>query len=184
MRNRAGYCATKGGVIAFTRAIAADHAHQGIRANAICPGTVATEWIGKILADAPDPTAAESRDRSVLDHREKTTLGHARRARLHKALIDSERAVYEARNGALNNAELLGALLQEPFFQWMRPFSQLIAAMDEAMFGDEPVTAAGARDYVIQAHALVTEPASPRVATVPVTTGSSANRTRRGGVPG
>jgi NAD(P)-dependent dehydrogenase (short-subunit alcohol dehydrogenase family) len=60
VRNRAGYCATKGGVIAFTRAIAADHAHQGIRANAICPGTVATEWIGKILADAPDPEATRA----------------------------------------------------------------------------------------------------------------------------
>ncbi len=60
VRNRAGYCATKGGVIAFTRAIAADHAHQGIRANAICPGTVATEWIGKILADAPDPAATRA----------------------------------------------------------------------------------------------------------------------------
>ncbi|HEY0017664.1 MAG TPA: hypothetical protein VGC13_15235 [Longimicrobium sp.] len=79
--------------------------------------------------------------------------------RLHKALIDSERAVYEARNGPLNNAEFLGALLQEPFFQWMRPFSQLVATMDEAMFGDEPVTADGARGYVRQAHALVTAPA-------------------------
>lgn len=60
IRNRAGYCATKGGVIAFTRAIAADHAYQGIRANAICPGTVNTEWIGKILADAPDPDATRA----------------------------------------------------------------------------------------------------------------------------
>ncbi|MBW3569463.1 MAG: hypothetical protein KY467_00015 [Gemmatimonadetes bacterium] len=87
-------------------------------------------------------------------------LSDVRRAllRLHKALIDSERAVFEARNGPMNNAEFLGALLQEPFFQWMRPFSQLIAAMDEAMFGDEPVTAAGARAYVGQAHALVTAP--------------------------
>lgn len=87
-------------------------------------------------------------------------LSDVRRAllRLHKALIDSERAVYEARNGAMNNSEFLGALLQEPFFQWMRPYSQLIAAMDEAMFGDEPVTAADARDYVVQAHALVAEP--------------------------
>ena len=57
IKNRAGYCATKGGVIAFTRAIAADHAAEGIRANVICPGTVETEWIGKILADAPDPEA-------------------------------------------------------------------------------------------------------------------------------
>ena len=86
-------------------------------------------------------------------------LAEVRRAllRLHKALIDSERAVYEARNGPMNNSEFLGALLQEPFFQWMRPFSQLIAAMDELMFGDEPVTAEGARPYVAQAHALVAE---------------------------
>jgi hypothetical protein len=87
-------------------------------------------------------------------------LAEVRRAllRLHKSLIDSERGVYEARHGAMNNSEFLGALLQEPFFQWMRPFSQLIAAMDEAMFGDEPVTAMGARAYVAQAHALVAEP--------------------------
>lgn len=58
VRNRAAYCASKGGVIALTRSIAADYAGQGIRANAICPGTVASEWIGKILADAPDPAAA------------------------------------------------------------------------------------------------------------------------------
>lgn len=60
VRNRAGYCATKGGVIAFTRAIAADHAADGIRANAICPGTVDTEWIGKILADSPDAAATRA----------------------------------------------------------------------------------------------------------------------------
>jgi len=55
--NRAAYCASKGGVIALTRSIAADYAGKGVRANAICPGTVASEWIGKILADAPDPEA-------------------------------------------------------------------------------------------------------------------------------
>lgn len=54
---RAAYCASKAGVLGLTRAIAADHAAQGIRANAICPGTVATEWIDKILADAPDKAA-------------------------------------------------------------------------------------------------------------------------------
>ena len=52
---RAAYCASKAGVIGLTRAIAADHAADGIRVNAICPGTVETEWIGKILAGAPDP---------------------------------------------------------------------------------------------------------------------------------
>ena len=35
--NRAAYCASKGAVIAFTRALAIDHVRQGIRVNAVCP---------------------------------------------------------------------------------------------------------------------------------------------------
>jgi NAD(P)-dependent dehydrogenase (short-subunit alcohol dehydrogenase family) len=40
---RAAYDASKGGVIAFTRALALDYAANHIRANAICPGMVETE---------------------------------------------------------------------------------------------------------------------------------------------
>ncbi len=57
LKNRAAYCASKAGVIGLTRSIAADYAHLGIRCNAICPGTVETEWIAKILAGAEDPEA-------------------------------------------------------------------------------------------------------------------------------
>lgn len=60
IRERAAYCASKGGVIALTRAIAADHAAAGIRANVICPGTVETEWIGRILAGSDDPGSARA----------------------------------------------------------------------------------------------------------------------------
>lgn len=60
VRNRAAYCASKAGVIGLTRSIAADYAAAGIRANAICPGTVATEWVDKILAKDPDPEAARA----------------------------------------------------------------------------------------------------------------------------
>lgn len=52
---RAAYCASKAGIVGLTRAMAVDHAAQGIRVNAVCPGTVATEWIDKILAGAEDP---------------------------------------------------------------------------------------------------------------------------------
>ena len=58
LARRAAYCASKAGLIGLTRAIAVDHAREGIRCVAICPGTVETEWIGKILANAPDPAAA------------------------------------------------------------------------------------------------------------------------------
>lgn len=57
VRNRAAYCASKGGVIALTRSIAADYAPLGIRANAICPGTVDSEWIQKIISSESDPEA-------------------------------------------------------------------------------------------------------------------------------
>ena len=57
IRDRAAYCTSKSAVIGFTRTLTADYAHRGIRANAVCPGTVATEWIGKILATAEDPVA-------------------------------------------------------------------------------------------------------------------------------
>ncbi|HVH13068.1 MAG TPA: hypothetical protein VM759_08455 [Longimicrobium sp.] len=76
--------------------------------------------------------------------------------RLHKTLIDSERPRFEAQRGeAVTNTQLLSALLEDPFFQWLRPFSQLMTAMDEALFADEPVTLEGARDFVERAHALV-----------------------------
>jgi len=41
-RNLAAYCASKGGVVLLTKAMALDHARQGVRVNALCPGPVAT----------------------------------------------------------------------------------------------------------------------------------------------
>lgn len=61
LRSRVAYCASKAGVVGLSRALAADHAGQGLRINAIAPGTVATEWINKILADDPDPVATRRR---------------------------------------------------------------------------------------------------------------------------
>jgi NAD(P)-dependent dehydrogenase (short-subunit alcohol dehydrogenase family) len=52
MRNRAAYCASKGAVVALTRAIALDHATEGIRVNAVCPGTVDTPWVERLLDKA------------------------------------------------------------------------------------------------------------------------------------
>jgi NAD(P)-dependent dehydrogenase (short-subunit alcohol dehydrogenase family) len=52
LRNRAAYCASKGAVIAFTRAVAIDHVGQGVRVNAVCPGTVETPWVRRLVEDA------------------------------------------------------------------------------------------------------------------------------------
>lgn len=57
LKNRVAYCSSKAAVVGLTRCIAADHALDGIRANAIAPGTVDSTWISRILSDAPDPEA-------------------------------------------------------------------------------------------------------------------------------
>jgi len=45
VERRFAYCVSKGAVLSLTRAIAVDYAANGIRANAICPGTVDTPMI-------------------------------------------------------------------------------------------------------------------------------------------
>jgi NAD(P)-dependent dehydrogenase (short-subunit alcohol dehydrogenase family) len=51
------YSASKGAVFALTRAMAADLLPEGIRVNAVNPGTVDTPWIGRLLERAADPVA-------------------------------------------------------------------------------------------------------------------------------
>jgi NAD(P)-dependent dehydrogenase (short-subunit alcohol dehydrogenase family) len=54
---RALYSATKGAVLSLTRAMAADLLPDGIRVNAVSPGTADTPWVGRLLDRAPDPAA-------------------------------------------------------------------------------------------------------------------------------
>ncbi|MFI9766564.1 SDR family NAD(P)-dependent oxidoreductase [Streptomyces sp. NPDC052415] len=65
---RALYSATKGAVQALTLAMAADHVREGIRVNCVNPGTADTPWIGRLLAQAPDPAA----ERAALEARQPT----------------------------------------------------------------------------------------------------------------
>lgn len=58
IRERLAYCTTKFAVVGFTKCLALDHAHQGIRANAICPGRVETPFVKARLAEYPDPRKA------------------------------------------------------------------------------------------------------------------------------
>ena len=52
LRNRAAYCASKGAVVALTRALAVDHVPDNVRVNAVCPGTVDTPWVRRLVEDA------------------------------------------------------------------------------------------------------------------------------------
>jgi NAD(P)-dependent dehydrogenase (short-subunit alcohol dehydrogenase family) len=58
---RAVYSASKGAVIALTRQMAIEYAGDNIRVNCISPGTVATPWVERLLAEQADPEAARQR---------------------------------------------------------------------------------------------------------------------------
>lgn len=60
------YSATKGAVMAMTKAMAADHVREGIRVNCVAPGTADTPWIQRLLDQAEDPAA----ERAALEARQ------------------------------------------------------------------------------------------------------------------
>ncbi|WP_038216225.1 SDR family oxidoreductase [Xenophilus azovorans] len=56
--NRFVYGTTKAAVLGLTKSVAADYVAQGIRCNAVCPGTVDTPSLGERIAANADPEAA------------------------------------------------------------------------------------------------------------------------------
>jgi 2-keto-3-deoxy-L-fuconate dehydrogenase len=63
---RAVYSASKGAILALTRAMAADHVHEDVRVNCVNPGTADTPWVGRLLSSAADPAA----ERAALEARQ------------------------------------------------------------------------------------------------------------------
>lgn len=61
-----GYTATKGGVLAMTRAFAAELAAHGIRVNSISPGTTETPMLAAEFAAAPEPARERAENESTI----------------------------------------------------------------------------------------------------------------------
>jgi NAD(P)-dependent dehydrogenase (short-subunit alcohol dehydrogenase family) len=61
LEHRTAYCASKAGLVMFTKTLAADLAAEGIRANVVCPGIVETPLFTASYANAPDPEAELAR---------------------------------------------------------------------------------------------------------------------------
>jgi len=52
MKDRAAYCASKGGVVLLSKAMAMDHAHENIRVNCICPAIVETDLVKDLFSQS------------------------------------------------------------------------------------------------------------------------------------
>lgn len=65
--------------------------------------------------------------------------------KLHKNLVDHERAIWEGINGPATPGQFLNVLLEDPDFSWLRKFSTLIVDIDE-MFAQKDGISAEAVD--------------------------------------
>ena len=54
------YCASKGAVVQFSRALAVEEARNGIRVNVVCPGPIDTQLLEPTLGEIPEDNDAQS----------------------------------------------------------------------------------------------------------------------------
>lgn len=80
---RALYSASKGAVLSLTRAMAADHLREGIRVNAVNPGTADTPWVDRLLSEAADPAAERAALQARQPHGRLVSAGEVAQAVLY-----------------------------------------------------------------------------------------------------
>ena len=74
---------------------------------------------------------------------------------LHKTMLDWERSVYERAHGRMSPGDLLGIVMSDPQFAWLRPISELIVRIDEALETDAPDIVTDVEAIVSQTRTLV-----------------------------
>ena len=100
--NRYVYGATKAAVIGLTKAVAADFIKQGIRCNAICPGTIESPSLDDRIAAVSKETGSsiDAVRQDFVARQPMGRLGHARGGRLARPLPRQRRGKLHYRPGA------------------------------------------------------------------------------------
>ena len=76
--------------------------------------------------------------------------------RLHKALLDDERAIYEVVNGTVTSPHVMFQIvLNHPQFAWLGKFSSLIVLIDEAASVRRPAPETTSLELLVEARALL-----------------------------
>jgi len=116
--------------------------------------------LGALRAAADEPARAEP-ERSPA-----SALTDSMRARLrdlrtrllslHKVLLDDARAAYEMDRGRIaSNANLLQLVINDPWFAWLHPLSELVVRMDETIEPDSPASETDGAALVDQVERLL-----------------------------
>jgi 2-keto-3-deoxy-L-fuconate dehydrogenase len=94
--NRYAYGATKAAVIGLTKAVAADFIKQGIRCNAICPGTVESPSLEERIATASKETGRSVNDvrQAFIERQPMGRLGTAQEVAALAVFLASDEASY------------------------------------------------------------------------------------------
>jgi hypothetical protein len=76
--------------------------------------------------------------------------------RLHKSLLDSERAAYEKDVARITSTgQYLQLVLNDPWFAWLHELSQFIVVIDETLDADEAVTGIDADRLIAKGRELI-----------------------------
>lgn len=76
--------------------------------------------------------------------------------RFHKTLLESERIGYEQLHGRIRSkGEFFRLVVEHEWFSWLRPISQFIVQIDEALSAKEPMTLREANQLLDDARALL-----------------------------
>jgi 2-keto-3-deoxy-L-fuconate dehydrogenase len=94
--NRYVYGATKAAIIGLTKAVAADYVRQGIRANAVCPGTIETPSLGGRVEDLSKATGKSLDEirQNFVDRQPMGRLGTAHEVAALALFLASDEASY------------------------------------------------------------------------------------------
>jgi hypothetical protein len=84
-----------------------------------------------------------------MDNAQRLRDGRDLLLKLHKNLVDHERAIWEGINGQVTAGQFLNVLLEDPDFSWLRKFSTLIVDIDE-MFAAKDGSSTEAVDLHLQ----------------------------------
>ena len=112
----------------------------------------------RAAADESVPVEPERSVTSSLSESMRTRLRdlRTRLLNLHKVLLDDARASYELDRGRIaSNANLLQLVINDPWFAWLHPLSELVVRIDETIEPDSPATEADGRALVDQVERLL-----------------------------